>query len=72
MKTFTAPVSDCGHFIAGYIDEKTVASYMEGGEIPKYGIIVFYKTKEAAKAAANAVCDAHWQDEPSLPNGDRA
>jgi len=72
MKTFTAPVSDCGHFIAGYIDEKSIASYMGGGDIPKYGIVVFYKTKETAKNAVNAVCDAHWQEGAAqIPNGTR-
>ncbi len=61
MKTFELPVSDCGCFVVGVIDETTVAGMNDlEKKMPEFGVIVWYESKEAAKAAFQAVQRAHW------------
>jgi len=62
MKTFELPVSDCGCFVVGYITDDTVSSMFthRPGPAPEFGVIVWYKDEEAAKAAFRAAQDAHW------------
>lgn len=61
MKTFELPVSDCGCFIVGYLDEGVIASMnTDEKKMPEFGVIVWYKTEEVAKAAFHATQEAHW------------
>lgn len=61
MKTFELPVSKCGQFVGGEIDDNTVAQHRDAeNTLPKYGIIIWYEDLEHAKAALQAVMDAHW------------
>lgn len=68
MKTFTLPASDCGCFVGGFLDDKTISSFRDAhdGNLPKYGVIVWYDGIEAMKAAMSAVSEAHWPDEVAL------
>jgi hypothetical protein len=63
-KTFELPVSDCGCFTAGELPASAAAELLEAFEDnrapPKYGVIVWYKDKETAKAACIAATKAHW------------
>lgn len=61
MKTFELPVSDCGCFVVGFVDEGTVASMNTlEKKMPEFGVIVWYESEEAAKAAFKAAQEAHW------------
>lgn len=66
MKTFELPVSKCGQFVGGELDDNTIAQHrgMEN-PLPKHGIIIWYEDLEDAKAALQAVMDAHWPQEIS-------
>lgn len=60
-RTFELPISDCGYFVAGEIGPDSFDT--NGNEpYPPYGVIVFYKTKDAAKAPVEAIVKAHWTD----------
>lgn len=71
MKTFSLPASDCGCFIVGAIDRTTIGEFADhdanGEELPEFGVIVWYKSEEAAKAAFQAVQKAHWPEETATP-----
>ena len=56
MSTFELPVSDCANFIVGKLDK----SIFDDPTKPEFGVVVWYKTEDAAKAAAAAVIKAHW------------
>ena len=59
--TFQLPVSDCGYFCAGEIGPDSFDT--DGnGPYPKYGVIVWYESKEAAREALVATTQAHWAD----------
>lgn len=62
MKTFTLPVSDCGCFVAGQIDESIMRSPPGEKPYPRFGVIIWYETPEAAKAAWVAASQAHWPE----------
>lgn len=63
MKTFEIPVSDCGCFVVGMIDESTVGSMnTDEKKMPEFGVIVWYESEEAARFAFQAVQKAHWPD----------
>lgn len=60
-QTFELPVSDCGCFAVGEIGPDTFET--GGGKpYPKFGVIVWYSTKDAARAACIAASQAHWPD----------
>jgi len=59
LKTFELPVSDCGYFVAGEIGPESFETN-SNQPYPKYGVIVWYETKEAAKAATISAVRAHW------------
>jgi len=64
MKTFELPVSDCGCFVAGMISDDTIRDMREQpemGVMPEFGVIVWYESEDAARAAFKAVQFAHWQ-----------
>lgn len=58
MKKFELPVSDCGDFMAGEIDK----SIFDDPTKPKFGVVIWYESMEAAKLATQAVIAAHWGD----------
>ena len=61
MKTFEIPVSDCGQFVGGELDDNTIAQYRDTEKpLPKHGIIIWYENSEHARAALQAVMAAHW------------
>lgn len=60
MKQFQLPVSDCGCFVVGEIGPE-IFSRFEG--VPKYGVVVWYKSLDAVKAASAAASDAHWPEQ---------
>lgn len=60
MKTFELPVSDCGWFVAGDLTDFPQPNPQPGEEPPKYGVIVWYKDKEAIRVACAAATNAHW------------
>lgn len=61
MDRFELPKSDCGCIVAGDLTGMATPPECEPGEeAPKYGVIVWYKSKEAIKDACNAVTKAHW------------
>lgn len=61
MKTFELPVSDCECFYAGLMEGLPSMPEIEPGkELPKFGVVVWYSTPEAARAAAQAATKAHW------------
>lgn len=64
MKTFTLPASDCGCFVGGILDDDTISRfhYDGNGDPPKYGVIIWYKSKDAMKEAMSAVSAAHWPE----------
>lgn len=66
MKTFDLPVSDCGCFVVGAIGPESFET-SDGKPYPEFGVIVWYSTEEAAKAAFKAACDAHWPDADTTP-----
>lgn len=58
-------VSDSGQFVGGILTDETICQVRAGGQLPEYGVIVWYSDKEMARAALQAVMDAHWTTEPS-------
>lgn len=60
MKMFELPVSDCGCFVAGLLDDVPKPEMPNGEEPPRFGVVIWYKTKEASKAACDAAVKAHW------------
>lgn len=63
MKTMTMPVSDCGCFVGGVLDDDTISSFRSHEpNLPKFGIVIWYESQEAIQAAMKAVSDAHWPD----------
>lgn len=58
-KSFQLPVSDCGCFVAGKI---SAATFEGDNNWPEHGVLVFYRTEEAAKEAIQAAVSAHWGD----------
>jgi hypothetical protein len=63
MKTFTLPVSDCGCFVAGELNEsKLSAEIMDQGDPPRYGVVIWYRDKDVAREAVIAASQAHWPE----------
>lgn len=61
MKTFELPVSKCGQFVGGTINDDTIAQHRDTeNPLPEHGIIIWYDDLEDARAALKAVMDAHW------------
>jgi hypothetical protein len=67
MKTFELPVSDCGMFIAGVINETTFADM---DDKPEHGVVIWYKDVDTMRAAMKALMESHW-DKPALTTGKR-
>lgn len=65
VKTFKLPVSDCGDFVVGQINADTFKDDTK----PEFGIVVWYKSKELAKLAAQSVMSAHWGNKMPTDNG---
>ena len=65
MKMFQLPVSDCDAFVAGVIDGTCFEPDIDGASKPKHGIIIWYRSQEACKAALRAAVDAHWIEDQS-------
>lgn len=55
MQTFTLPVSDCGLFAGGEIGPDVFDTQPK--PVPRYGVIVWYESKELAKAALLALIE---------------
>ena len=61
MPKFELPTSDCGCFTAGDLTGMvTPPEAPEGEEAPKYGLIIWYRSKDAIKEAYDAAAKAHW------------
>lgn len=59
--TFELPVSDVGMFVAGEIGPDSFDT--NGNQpYPKYGVIVWYESKELAKEAVARTAGAHWTE----------
>ena len=67
MKTVTLPVSDCGCFVAGKIGPESFNAPPGERAYPEFGVIIWYETKEAAKAACAAAVGAHWPEPAHVP-----
>lgn len=61
--TVTLPVSDCGRFVAGRIGPEDMVREGAEGELPPFGVIIWYESEAAAKAAVKAVTEAHWRED---------
>lgn len=60
MKMFEIPVSDCGIFAAGIINELAKPEMPSGKKPPEFAVVIWYETKECAQAACQAAVKAHW------------